>query len=157
MYPNSSQGLNKETDEAVYFFTPAFYPLDNFSAHKVKIWNKEFPTAEHAFQWKKFCESDPGLADKILEAGSPEKALNLAHANIDKQPKNWADIKVEVMKKILSAKVEQHEDVRQVLDKTSNRDIIENSPVDDFWGCGPKGDGKNMLGNIWMEIRNTIK
>lgn len=27
MYPLSSEGLNKETDEAVYFYTPAFDAL----------------------------------------------------------------------------------------------------------------------------------
>lgn len=54
MYPKSNKDLNKETDSAVYFFTPAFHPLDNFSAHVINIWGKEFPTAEHAFQWKKF-------------------------------------------------------------------------------------------------------
>jgi len=48
MYPASNDGLNKETNDAVYFFTTAFHPLDNFSAHVVSIWDKEFPTAEHA-------------------------------------------------------------------------------------------------------------
>jgi len=36
MYPSSSENLNKETEYTVYFFTPAFYSLDNFSAVATK-------------------------------------------------------------------------------------------------------------------------
>jgi predicted NAD-dependent protein-ADP-ribosyltransferase YbiA (DUF1768 family) len=92
MYPDSSEGLNKETSDAVYFFTPAFHVLDSFSAHTIRLWGKTFPTAEHEYQWK----------------------------------------------------------------KTGKRNIIENSPVDSFWGCGPDGNGQNMIGKIWMETRNAI-
>lgn len=72
MYPDSSENLNKETKNAVYFFTPAFYPLDNFSAHTVRIWGITFPTAEHAFQWKKFSVSHSKIAKSILAASSPD-------------------------------------------------------------------------------------
>jgi len=58
MCPESSEGLNKETRETVYFFTTPFHPLDNFSAHTVKVWDVAFPTAEYAFQWKKFIVSE---------------------------------------------------------------------------------------------------
>ena len=63
MYPVSSEGLNIETDSKVLFFTPAFDALNNFSAHSVEIWGHLFPTVEHAFQWKKFSESNPDIPD----------------------------------------------------------------------------------------------
>jgi len=28
---------------------------------------------------------------------------------------------------------------------------------DDFWGWGPDHDGANMLGTLWMEIRDEIR
>ena len=61
------------------------------------------------------------------------------------------------MEQILRAKAEQHEEVREVLRKTGNRTIIENSPVDSFWGVGSDGKGENMVGKIWMKIRNDSR
>ncbi|MFA5051582.1 MAG: NADAR family protein [Patescibacteria group bacterium] len=153
MYPDSSEGLNKETDDAIYFFTPAFHILDSFSAHTVKLWGKTFPTAEHAFQWKKFSVVAPDVAEKILQAGSPEAAKRIAIAHKSKVLPEWYGQRASVMREVLAAKAEQHDDVREQLKKTGNRIIVENSPVDNFWGCGPDGKGENMIGKIWMEIR----
>ena len=61
------------------------------------------------------------------------------------------------MEEIFRAKVLQNEDVKERLLKTGQRKIIENSPVDSFWGIGPKGDGQNMVGKIWMKIRDELK
>lgn len=38
MYPSPTLNLNRETEDTVYFFTSAFYPLDNYSAHQISIW-----------------------------------------------------------------------------------------------------------------------
>lgn len=156
MYPISSEGLNKETEKAVYFFTTAFYPLDNFSSHAIRIWDQNFPTAEHAFQWKKFSVVRPDISQKILEANSPDAVKGISDANKSEQPVTWKDEKVLVMEEILRAKAGQHEDVREILKKTSGREIVENSPVDSFWGIGPNNDGQNMVGKIWMKIRDSI-
>jgi len=154
MYPASSDGLNKETDEAVYFFTPAFDALNNFSAHTVELWGKRFPTAEHAYQWRKFGENQPDIAARILEAGSPEAAQQIAHTHNNLVPKGWHEKKVAVMEDVLRAKLMQHEDVLGVLKRSGKRQIVENSPIDDFWGCGPKSNGENMMGVLWMKLRN---
>jgi ribA/ribD-fused uncharacterized protein len=152
MYPNSSKNLNRETKKQIFFFTSAFYPLDNYSAHSINIWNKTFPTAEHAYHWKKFVH-EMDIAEKIYLAPSPEVAKQVADKNKSKMSADWHDIKRDVMKEILKAKTAQHKDVREVLHRTSGREIIENSPVDSFWGSGKDGNGRNEIGKIWMEIR----
>ena len=156
MYQDSSEGLNKETEDSVCFFTVPFEPLNNWSPHKVDIWGIDFQTSEHAFQWKKFSVVEPGIANEILLARSPYEVFKISKANKNKIPKDWAERKVMVMEEILRAKFEQHEDVRSAITRTEKRKIIENSPVDNFWGIGPTGDGKSMLGNIWMKIRDTV-
>lgn len=30
-------------------------------------------------------------------------------------------------------------------------------PLDSFWVAGPEGNGKNMVGKIWMKIRDSLK
>lgn len=154
MYPTSSEGLNKETKDAIYFFTPAFDALNNFSAHAVDLWGMKFPTAEHAFQWRKFSKVRPDIAEKILAAKSPHEVKEISDVNKANQPANWYDEKVSVMEQVLKAKAEQHADVRDMLAKTGSRQIVENSPFDGFWGIGADRNGKNMLGKIWMKIRN---
>jgi predicted NAD-dependent protein-ADP-ribosyltransferase YbiA (DUF1768 family) len=34
--------------------------------------------------------------------------------------------------------------------------LIEDSWRDDFWGWGENKDGKNMLGKLWMEVREEV-
>ena len=156
MYPLSSKDLNKETDDAVYFYTPAFDALNNFSAHTIEIYGKCFPTAEHAFQWRKYNKVRPDIAKEIFLARCPEEAQQIAHQNKLAQPKDWHEKKVAVMEEILRAKLEQHETVHDVLERSGRRKIVENSPIDSFWGCGPKSDGENMMGVLWMNIRDSI-
>jgi len=156
MYPASSEGLNRETREAVYFFTTAFAPLDNFSAHVVCVWGLAFPTSEHAYQWKKYFSTYPEVATEILAAPSPHAAKGIAERNKSKVVQSWFSARVAVMEEVLRAKVAQHEDVREALKRTGKRIIIENSPVDNFWGAGPDGKGENMVGKIWMKIREDI-
>jgi ribA/ribD-fused uncharacterized protein len=156
MYPLSSDGLNKETEDAVYFFTVPFEPLNNFSPHRIEIWGKDFQTSEHAFQWKKFSDVEPEIAERIFVARSPEAVSEISDANKPKRPKDWGNRKIAIMEEILRAKLAQHKDVRDALKRTGMRRIVENSPVDSFWGSGPNKDGKNMLGEVWMKIRKDL-
>jgi N-glycosidase YbiA len=36
-------------------------------------------------------------------------------------------------------------------------EIIEDSPVDYFWGCGIDRTGTNQLGRILMQVRTDLK
>ncbi len=156
MYPISGKNLNREDDESIYFFTPAYCSLDNFSAHAISLWGEDFATAEHAFQWKKFADSNKDIADTILVANSPHLVKEISNANKDKQPKDWHERKVHIMEEILRAKANQHADVRGALKRSDTKTIVENSPVDSFWGIGPKGNGQNIVGKIWMQIRDSM-
>ena len=61
------------------------------------------------------------------------------------------------MRQILWLKVNQHKYVKRKLIQTGDRELIEDSWRDDFWGLGPNKDGQNMLGKLWMEIREKLK
>ena len=149
--------LNKETEDSIYFFTPAYYALDNFSAFTVSIWDETFQTSEHAYQWKKFQNSNPEIAQQILKAKSPSEVKQISDSHKDSVDVNFRKNKLEIMNEILRAKYDQHEIVRDLLQKTGDKLIIENSPMDDFWGIGHEGTGQNMLGKLWMKIRFDSK
>lgn len=147
--------FNKETEDAIYFYTPIFYGLDNFSAHIVEIWGKRFQTSEHAYQWKKFADSSQEIAEEIFNATSPNVVKKISDAHKTDVSSEFHKIKVDIMEEILRAKVVQHEKVRRILKESGTKIIVENSPIDSFWGSGSDGKGENVLGKLWMKIRDS--
>jgi N-glycosidase YbiA len=148
--------LTLDTDSQVFFYEQDFYVLSNFSAFSVNVFGQQFPTAEHAYQWKKFCDTRPVIGLWIMRANSAHEAFKLAQQYKVHQLSNWNEIRVEVMRMIFRAKVEQHEYVRRKLLATGDRELVENSWRDDFWGWGENRRGRNMLGKLWMEIRSEL-
>jgi len=148
---------NYSTEKEVFFYTPRYYPLDNFSAFSVTIWGKTFPTAEHAYQWKKFSDSEPAIAELICNATNPHQVKKISDAHKAKCPSSWTTDNLIQMELILRAKIEQHQKMRDLLLETGEKELLENSPVDAYWGVGPTGDGLNHLGKLWMKLRDELQ
>jgi len=148
---------NKETDDKIFFYTPYFYAFDNFSAHAVELWGKLFLTSEHAYQWKKYEKHAPDLAEAILAARSATAVKMISDLNKDKVDPDFWKIKLNVMEEILREKAKQHPRVVEKLLETKDKEIVENSPYDDFWGIGPNGNGENHLGKLWMKLRDELR
>ncbi len=70
---------------------------------------------------------------------------------------DWKDVKVDVMRDAVRAKFEQNAAIRQVLFGTGNANLVENVRSDYYWGCGADGSGKNRLGQILMEVRDSLR
>lgn len=155
MYPDSKKNLNYETEDTVYWFTTAFDPLNNWSAHAVNIWDKTFPTAEHAYHYRKYSETKPEISQNIQGAQSPWAAMQIDRQNKQHRRKDWNEVKVGITTEIVEAKVGQNEDVLACLLKTGTKKVVENSPWDSFWGIGDDGQGQNHMGQILMNIRAT--
>jgi ribA/ribD-fused uncharacterized protein len=66
------------------------------------------------------------------------------------------DVKVGIMKDILREKTKQHPYIKKKLLDSQDKILIEDSWRDDFWGWGENKDGKNMLGKLWMEVREEV-
>lgn len=133
-----------------------YYVFSNFSSFAVKWKGKNWITSEHAYQAAHFFKTVPALAKKIYRAKSAHEAYKIAKSNTDKAPKNWEEIKVAVMEDIVRHKLRQNPYVMHKLVQTGNRLIVEDSPKDSFWGWGPKRNGRNELGKIWMKLRDEI-
>ena len=61
------------------------------------------------------------------------------------------------MYKALLAKFTQHSYLRKLLLETKERDLIEHSPYDSYWGDGGDGTGKNRLGILLMRLRHELR
>lgn len=162
-----------DTPERVCFYEQEFYVLSNFSSFSI-VWmlnEREglgrFDTSEHLYHWLKFSgQANPKLvntadqrtvAAAIRAAPSAHEAFKIAEHHRSHRRRDWDEIKVGVMRAILRAKANQHEYVRRKLLATGDRELVENSWRDDFWGWGLNRDGQNMLGKLWMEIRAELR
>ncbi len=144
-----------DTDRQVFFYEQEFYCLSNFSAFTLRWCDLRFDTSEAAYHWEKF----PGriIQRDIRLASSAHEAFAMARRNAAFVRPDWDEVKVDVMRRILRAKVDQHSYVRKKLLQTGSREIVENSWRDSFWGWGEDRQGQNMLGRIWMEIRVEVQ
>ena len=129
--------------------------LSNFSYIPVFYDNKKWLTSEHAYQAAKF--DNPVVREKILNAKSPDEAFQIGRNTDNIRRTNWDEIKVQVMEDIVSEKLKQNSYLNELLLKTGNKEIIEASSTDSFWGWGPKKDGENHMGKIWIKLREKIQ
>lgn len=149
--------LTLDNPHQVFFYEQDFYVLSNFAAFNVTVFGRDFQTAEHAYHWKKFSETATQTATSIRVARSAHLAFKIAEEFKCWRRKDWDGVRVNFMREILEAKVAQHEYVRRKLLASVGRELVENSWRDDFWGWGEKRNGKNMLGQLWMEIRAELR
>lgn len=140
-------------EDKIYFYPKEFYIFDNFSSFQVTYKEMIFPTSEHAYQAMQFIETNLEVFEKIKNAKSAHDAQRIALENREKRDPNWDKKKKEIMKDILRSKINQHPYVLKKLLQTGNREIIEDSWRDPVWGWGEDKNGQNLLGQIWMELR----
>jgi ribA/ribD-fused uncharacterized protein len=137
----------------ITFYTPQFYVFNNFSAHAIDFRGKLYPTCEHAYQATK-C-TDPQGHDAIRNARSPLQAKRLANDTFRAaRDPDWSNKKVAVVEEILRAKLAQHPEAQEALRQSGDKEIVEDSPTDYFWGTGADGSGQNILGKLWMKLRD---
>lgn len=134
-----------------------YWCFSNFSFHPVIIDGLRWTTNEHYYQAQKYFGVNPERMEQIRLKDTPGQAKTMGNAKRFPIRPDWEQVKEDVMRKVCLVKATTHEDVKQMLLSTGNEEIIENSPTDYVWGCGANGAGKNMLGKIWVEVREIIK
>ena len=140
----------------IYFYSTRgeYGSFSNFSAHGFELDGEYWPTTEHYFQAQKF----PGTpqVDLIRQAKTPKDAAKMGRDRSHPLRPDWEQVKDDIMGKAVLRKFETHGDIRETLLAT-DESIVENSPIDYYWGCGKDGSGKNMLGQILMEVREILR
>ena len=135
----------------------AFGEFSNFAGFPIRLKGRAWPTAEHYFQAQKFVGTDDAHAEAIRRAGTPMIAARMGRDRKKKLRRDWESVKVAVMREAVGAKFEQHEDLRALLLSTGDAKLVEHTERDDYWGDGGDGSGRNMLGQILMEVRRRLR
>lgn len=144
-----------------------------------------FPTTEHYFQACKIWgnplyshrkDLQKKYLDEILACKTARQALECAQ----RWTEGKADIaaweaaendswhgskskkarKIEMMERALRMKMAQQPGIRTALASTGNSCLVEDTatskPVENEWGWGDQGEGRNLLGLAWMHLRNEL-
>jgi ribA/ribD-fused uncharacterized protein len=146
--------MNK--DEIAGFFLDGWYVFDSYAPFQIEWRGKLWPTAEHAFQAAHFFETNPDLAEQVRLMKSPRQADDFANENKQFDDPSWREKRVAIMEEIVRVKYEQHPLIQETLRKSGTMSIVETNENDLFWGWGPDGKGENMLGKIWMKLRDEV-
>lgn len=129
--------------------------LSNFYLCEI-IWEGEkWKSSEHIYQSMKTTKIDE--KNFIRMQPTPGKSKRMSKKITLR--KDWNQVKVKIMKEILFQKFTQNLELMKKLKETDDSILIEgNTWHDNFWGicecekCSKK-EGKNILGNLLMEIR----
>jgi len=132
-----------------------FGEFSNFAAFSFTLDGERWPTSEHYFQAQKF--EDEAYRQKVRKANSPMLAARLGRDRKQKLRRDWESVKVGIMRAAVLAKFTQHEELQALLLSTGQAKLVEHTENDDYWGDGGDGSGKNMLGRILMQVRDSLR
>ena len=138
-----------------YSVNDKYGEFSNFAAFPITVKRKSWPTSEHYFQGQKF--ENPAHREEIRKAKTPMIAARLGRDRKKKLRRDWESVKDNVMREAVRAKFTQHEELRVLLLGTGNAKLVEHTANDAYWGDGGDGSGKNMLGQILMEVREQLR
>jgi ribA/ribD-fused uncharacterized protein len=130
---------------------------------------QRYPTAEHFMMAQKArLFGDEAAQAKVLAAESPGAAKSQGRKVKGFDEAVWLDHRFDIVVQANRAKFEQNAAMRKFLLRTSDRVLVEASPVDAIWGIGmaaadPRAkdptqwQGLNLLGFALMQVRDELQ
>jgi ribA/ribD-fused uncharacterized protein len=151
------------------FFWGTAHPFSQWHPASFVVDGIEFNCAEQFMMYKKaklFCDDE--TATEILQAHKPsvQKQLGRLVQNFDEA--EWNQNRERIVYEGNFHKFTQNEHLRTYLMGTSDKMIVEASPLDPIWGIGMAADnpdarnpekwkGENLLGKALMELRKDLQ
>ena len=133
-----------------------YFEFTNFAEYPIQLDGKTWPTSEHYFQAQKFVGTP--YEEQVRNSPRARDAFDISRRP-DVSPwlrSDWEKVKLDVMYKALLAKFSQHNNLRDMLVKTGDRQLIEHTSKDSYWGDGGDGRGQNNLGKLLMKVRTEL-
>jgi len=149
--------LSQPSGAKILFYSPyeEHGYLSNWYLASLYLKGVIWPSSEHYYQAQKLAGTP--LEETVRRLESPRLTFEFTRRPEVSVRGDWEEVKIEVMHEAVYAKFTQNPDLKEKLLATGDREIVENSPVDSFWGIGADGLGENNLGKILMEVRSQIK
>ena len=142
--------------------TPYFNIFSNFYEEPLQINGEIWKTGEHFYQAAKFAKTglqpDEEIYHTIINAETPGTAKRLADEYFSEENKGRSHQALrtfQAMATMLNMKFAPDTLARKRLMQTGDLELVHLSSSDFFWGQNRKGDGKNLLGKVLMQMRNS--
>ena len=132
----------------------ASHLLSTASPHPFLLEEFLWPTAEHYYQSQKFLGP---YRDRVAASASAEEAYTLGNKWFRRKRPDFAKVRRVLMTRALYSKAQQHPQVKDFLLDTEEKKIIETSLYGHYWGLGRDQRGENMLGRVWMDVRDRLR
>ena len=136
--------------------------LSNMAAgFPLVVAGEEWPTSEALYQACRFPHL-PDVQQLLLEQSSPMAAKMRSKPYRPQSRSDWDKVRTKVMRWVLRVKLAQNfADFSRVLAETGDREIVEQSHRDRYWGAVPDEvgvlRGENVLGRLLMELRTALQ
>lgn len=168
MDSNTVYCVSSEGQNLVLFYT-GFSPYSNFNPTGFNFNGRYYNCNEQWYQSEKAAYfKDWKIHQAIMQYKSPRTHKKLGAKVAGFNGEEWLKVRDDVMVVGLRAKVHQNPNIMKELQATGDAIIAEASPYDEYWGtgCGLKDDmvvsvnawkGKNILGKLWMKVRDELK
>lgn len=130
-------------------------PLSSFAAYPFELDGEQWPTVEHYYHAKKF--TDETYAAKVRGVQSPAQAAKMGKSWFHGKRKDWKKIRVTMMTRATYIQCRTHADVAKALLDTGDKEILDVSQYDYFWGAGRDMRGENAYGKMLMDVRKKLK
>jgi ribA/ribD-fused uncharacterized protein len=143
-------------DRSVYVSrTDANEILSTYSRHGFDLDGVHWRSVEHYFQAMKF--EDPDEREKVQRAEHPGIARRLGRRRLVKIRRDWSKVRRVIMTRATYTKCRTHTEVAERLLDTGDRNIVETTLYDYFWGLGRDQRGNNVYGAVLMDVRQKLQ
>lgn len=135
-------------------FRGDYFFLSNFYEIPVSYNGITYQNSEAAFQAQKTFDENIRREFSTLSPKAAKKKVKSMIVRSD-----WQQVKVGIMKEIVTNKFVQNPDLKEKLLATGDRKLVEgNTWNDKCWGVDIRtGRGKNQLGHILEEVRQEFR
>lgn len=153
----------KTTDDGGIAFASEWSPLSNLYRVDFEYQGLWFNSVEQCYQFRRAnAEGHEDVAEYIMSLTDPYRCKKVGDEH--KESKEWEEVCIREMTKIVSAKFNQNDGLRQSLCDTEGP--LYEATTDDYWGIGyslrakeaTTGEvtGANKLGQILMALRDSL-
>lgn len=164
---NNNDLEQNSMQKVIYFYSrrDEYGFCSNFWPSPINVKGVEWPTTEHWYQAQKFPHL-PAYQERIRNAKTPSGAAKLGRDKTVPVRLDWETedlnkpgrkVKDVIMARALLFKFAQHWDLTKKLCESGDAILVEHTDADNYWADGGDGSGKNMLGILLMEVRDTLQ
>ncbi len=130
------------------------HPLNTSESHEVELEGRTWASPEH-YLYRQLTDSTM-LSKRIEELSSAQLVYKLMRPWYRSKKSGWKSLRRVMMTRALYIKVQMYPEIAEYLIGTGDSLIVETSAYDHYWGIGRDQRGENMLGQIWMDIREKL-